>query len=445
MHAGRLFDFLTGLSLKTYYDKSELVNPTGVPYPETLHRELRDSKILIAVINRDWLDRVGELHDEKDWVRYELLEAHPSKGKRFIPIYMGVEPADLAGKLPAVLDFLPDMLSHLCWRIFEEAEKAQLKSLLRASLPGEPLACKVADTPRLELLCDRARAETCFGHVVELQRNSADATGWLLFGETEQAPGEMFERIRAFTLEQHLYRRRFSKPLTVQLQLQEFSEESEIVPDEMLFAILERAANALKVDVPDRPTGLRDILIRKSISLFVFHAVVQVASARQAECWRKRFEELLRQFAPAPTSGDRNAEGAQVVFALALTYPAMHNALLPRLRQRIATASPALGRWLVPHPRAYFEAAFPRHFAGDDEPFTYPTGRLQTSRLRPVNRQHVSDWFGNDLVRGHIRSTGSGKVVLDSFEHRPERPMAEVLIELASLLATQSTAFGAET
>jgi len=428
MQAGRVHDYLREkLRLQVYYDRSEFSNPTGPQFPQTIRNALDECKVVIALINADWLARIHELHDEGDWVRRELLEGHPSRRKTFIPVYINAAPGQLTGKLPAALDFLATSNSQLLWRNFEDPEKSALKALLHKHLPIESAVDKVADSPRLELLCDRTRPEDCFHDAIGRQPEAGVGSGWLLFGERDQSAGDMFERIRGFTLKAHVASQ------MIQLQLQ----DAEPAADAVLEAILKSAAKALSISQPTKLEDLPDALAKKSIQLTVFHAVVDIADARQAERWSQCFGTLLQRLhATRRSSVPGNSAlpaRSNIVFALALVYAPMQRTLLLRLRERIANASPTLKRWFMRHPRSFFETTFPRHFESELEPFTYPPGVLLTSRLRPALRQHVDDWFGDPQVRGHVR--GDSKLdLLRTFDNQSERPMGTVLVDLAALL-----------
>lgn len=435
MQAGRVHDYLLEkLRLKVYYDRSECANPTGLQFPETMKDALNECKVVIALINTDWLTRMGDLHHESDWVRRELLEGHPSRRKTFIPIYINAEPAQLVGKLPAELEFLATANSHLLWRSFEDPEKLALKALLHEYVPVESEAPKVGDLARLELLCDRARPEGCFRHAVERQPEAGIGSGWLLFGERDQAAGDMFERIRSFTLEDH------PGSQMIQLQLQDIGP----VVDAVLDAILKGAKQALSISEP-KLEDLPEALATRSIQLTVFHAVVDIADARQAERWSQCFFSLLERLQARGRTAVRDGAvpaRSRIVLAMALVYSPMQRTLLTVLSKRIAHINPALKRWLVLHPRTFFETKFPRHFNSELEPFTYLLDAPLTSRLRPALRQHVDDWCGDPRVRGHVHAR-SKLNLLSTFDIQSERPMEIVLADLAATLQSADSTVGA--
>lgn len=79
--------------------------PPGDDYRETLVREVRASTVLIAIIGPDWC-RDPRLHDPRDWVRREILEAY-ERGVSVLPVLKGrMTPRLDPAELPAELDRL---------------------------------------------------------------------------------------------------------------------------------------------------------------------------------------------------------------------------------------------------------------------------------------------------------------------------------------------------
>lgn len=423
MQAGRLYDYLrSALRLEVYYDRSERSNPTGMKLAETIGRGLDDCRVVLVLINRDWVERIEELRSENDWVRAELLRA---SSKRVVPLYLDVMPKELVGKLPPDLAFVTTISSHLLWSKFEDSEKEELKAVLKPYLPQCTSVDRYADGNRLELLCDRTHPEDCFRHAIERQDGQAIGTGWLLFGEHEQAASDMFARIRIFTLQAHI------NSQAIPLRLQELRPGS----DAVVQAMLTRAEETQGITRPASLETLAHALGKKSVRMAVFYAVVDVRSAREAERWKACFEDMLKRMS-CPPGG--SGAGCSIVFALALIYRCMPMPFIAGLRRRISGTSSAIARCAMQHPRSYFETEFPRHFDGDLEPFTYPEDGLLTSRLRPVQRQHVDDWYDDPQVRGKV-SGDTRNEVLRRFGRKAQRPMSEVLEDLRKLVQSSTS------
>lgn len=97
-----------------FFDRNQI--KPGDTWPETLRDGLAECNVLLALIDKPWLDHVARLHNETDWVREEIRTALQRPDIRFLPILFG------GAKLPPRYDAntdaprLPAVLSDLVYR-----------------------------------------------------------------------------------------------------------------------------------------------------------------------------------------------------------------------------------------------------------------------------------------------------------------------------------------
>ncbi|MDQ3275012.1 MAG: toll/interleukin-1 receptor domain-containing protein [Actinomycetota bacterium] len=84
--------------------------PPGTRYPDELRAKLDASKVVLAVIQQDWLDRLEEHQHTAgpDWVRYEISTALRT-GKTVIPVLLNDATLPTASELPADMADLVDV------------------------------------------------------------------------------------------------------------------------------------------------------------------------------------------------------------------------------------------------------------------------------------------------------------------------------------------------
>lgn len=90
---------------------SKSIKP-GENFPDALRRAVRSSRVLLAVIGRDWLtardaDGRNALDDEEDWIRRELVEAF-ERGVCVIPVLVDGAPRLSPVALPPALHALAE-------------------------------------------------------------------------------------------------------------------------------------------------------------------------------------------------------------------------------------------------------------------------------------------------------------------------------------------------
>ncbi|MEV1200360.1 toll/interleukin-1 receptor domain-containing protein [Microbispora rosea] len=103
----------------------------GLRYSEALLSAVRQSHVLLALIGQRWLSLRGEdgrslLHDERDWVRREILEALAHK-VRVIPVLVGRRTNSLnAAELPQELAVLAKLQNR---RLYPDDPKPGLQRI----------------------------------------------------------------------------------------------------------------------------------------------------------------------------------------------------------------------------------------------------------------------------------------------------------------------------
>jgi hypothetical protein len=97
-----------------FFDRNQI--KPGDTWPQTLLRGLAEVNVLLALIDKPWLDQVARLEDETDWVREEIRTALQRPDIRFLPILFGG--AQLPKRFDAVTEEprLPAVLSDLLLR-----------------------------------------------------------------------------------------------------------------------------------------------------------------------------------------------------------------------------------------------------------------------------------------------------------------------------------------
>lgn len=96
---------------KLIYRDTPSIAP-GVPFDKDLIAAVRGSEVLLAVMGPKW-DRFPELHDEGDWVRREILEAH-EEGVPIVPVLLGRAAKRVSAEyLPPQLRFLAKVKSWI--------------------------------------------------------------------------------------------------------------------------------------------------------------------------------------------------------------------------------------------------------------------------------------------------------------------------------------------
>jgi hypothetical protein len=423
--AGRIHDFLKTLGYSAFYDKDEKSLPTGAQFPETIRSSIELSKVIIAVIGESWIEQTHRLAEEADWVRNELLYAHPQSSRFFLPIYLSTDPKQLAGQLPPELAFIETTSSRFLWSEFEGEQKAVLLEKLRELLPDPKAADPAADAPNLGLLCDRTPEEGHFVDALRWQEQSRRPPGWLLFGEKDQGQHAIVQRILGFTLTQSPHDKRYREKKDINLHLNE------------LFRSSEQAMNAHILRVAGGDMGVPDVrsyaelyqeFTRRKVAFAMLYSLVYVKSKAQTQWWIERFARLQEQLSPIQSNE------LHVVLVLSISYTERERGF----------------RSLFMQPRdiaRFFKQRYPEHFL-DDTSIAQAGSNLHwpmiTSRLRPAREDHVRDWFTHRLVRNRINGIPK-ESFLHQFERASELPMDAVIEHLDNVMSEhdESTTRGA--
>ncbi|MDM0053549.1 toll/interleukin-1 receptor domain-containing protein [Variovorax sp. J22R115] len=420
--AGRVSDLMRAQGVSHYYDLDPKANQTGEPFPETIASALKACRVVVAVIDRPWLAQAVRLQDPRDWVRQELLAAAPGSGRVLLPIYLNTSPREVSTALPPALAFVGQVNSHFLWQRFEGDQQRLLVDRLRELLPDSPVPEQsVSDVARLELLCDRSRAEAEFERLV--MRTGSDARGWLLLGESDQGHAQLFERIMIYTLKESWSGEFGRRPHGLAVHLNDFANEAlDTIEQHILTALM----NSLGASwTSEWPTALLTLARRPaptSLSLLFIHGSVKLTRAQQVLAWVEHHEKLVRRLRAAYSvhqhdSAAREATSAQsqsplpcIVLALSLEYERTRGAwaqlLSSKAAQRLLGTRPSR---LLPAnaPQRELARLFPHLFQNDDEePVTSPEAEADDvlcRRLLSARADHIRDWCQHAKVRAHIR------------------------------------------
>lgn len=405
-NAGRIFDFLQSHGYSVFYDQDENSLPTGAQFPQTLLQEVESSRIILAVLGKSWIFQKERLHEPKDWVRAELQRANPLTERHFIPIYLGTRPTELysACGLPEDLAFIATANSHCLWDKFEAAEKQALLKLLDDLLPTPSRPTGPGLTAKLELLCDRSQAESCFGRALR-----GNGKGWLLLGDEEQGQHRLFERVECFTLRHPSVKNRYAVTGAISLHLAEYFGRP---IDEIRDHLFQRSADELREAEIAGWEGLRESFKRRQTGMILFWSVVQVKDAKQVDWWDKTFRQLLDAL---PTD---TASSPRIFLALALSYRPVRAGLFSFLRGNVADDLKAR----YPYDLGY----------GANSP-EVAAAPFAISWLFSAQRLDVENWCSNPLVRPYLDSNARA-TSLQPFDDTEEIPMARATHHLAQVL-----------
>ncbi len=159
---------------RSSFRASRSIRP-GTAYPDELLRNVRRSSLFLAVMGPEWT-RFPELHDGKDWVRKEILEALLG-GIPVIPVLVGQETKRLArADLPTELARLADLQSLRLDARNAPADLARIGDLVADMVPFLKAADRVSRPfPGTDIPSDSVRNSTgdVYGTVVQ----SRDITG----------------------------------------------------------------------------------------------------------------------------------------------------------------------------------------------------------------------------------------------------------------------------
>jgi len=406
---------LLSLGFEVFYDNSERANRIGEEFPKTIAAALKACRVIVAVIGTNWIEHIHRLQAPDDWVRLELRHADPQRQRILIPIHIGTTPDHLiTTELPDDLKFIKE-INAWKWHSFEDAEKSVLKARLQFLLPLVPPRSQVSASPRLELLCDRIRAENSFASVLRSVGTEHPQTGWLLFGDTKEAHSAMFDRIRAVTLKRTSISAQYPVCSLIKIQLSAYYGSSTHGISEYIFNELQENLGASEIG---GYAQLRERLTDKRTDLLLLYSIVTADSAKEARWWLTVFTELLRDI----PSGD--PDKPRIVWALAISYDEKATGW-SILRRRGSACR-------------YFAKRFPAHFDADEFSDTVEAAidpPFITTRLRSVKRNHVEDWCDHEHVKPYVE--GRTELAVAPFETSDVKlPMTVVMTHLRKVIDT---------
>jgi hypothetical protein len=409
-NAGRIHDYLQTLGYPSFYDKDEEANPIGGQFPSAITEALRRCKVLIAIIGESWIAQAARLKHADDWVRQELLHASPPTTLLFIPIFFSARPQPLDVALPEALEFVRTA-NHLAWDGFEDAQKITLRDMLQRALPEIRWGKAIADSDRLELLCDRVRAADGFDDALNRRDDLQRPGCWILFGEQGEGQAAIFDRIEAYTLESAHYKERYPQRQLFNLELDEYRGCPE---EEIRARVIRSVAGECGIDSYH---GLYCELSRKGIALSVLFSVVHVTDVADAEWWIERFMQLQKEFPPI------SVPGPQIVLALSISYAEPKPPVLLSFFGRRSRVE------------QFFRARYPDLFLSEDDVVRSGGKRAATvvRRLKSAMEIDVRHWCENRYVKPRIAEFTRDDF-LAQFKTEPLRPMENVMDTLQSVL-----------
>jgi hypothetical protein len=390
-------------------------NTLGRPFPQTIANALKRARVILAVIDSEWIRQADRLNDPKDWVRRELVSADTDPPPHFLPVYIGTGPGKLPAALPADLEFLRDA-NGTVWDTFGDTQKVALLQMLQPMLSG---AATPGVHPQLALLCDRGDAEDLFEHALDRPPVPDRPQGWILFGEENQQHDALFQRIRHYTLERKDYPERYPVRQVFQVQVNHLARKKKLDP--LRARIFSDIGTQLGGAQVANHAQLYEALRRHKVNLCVIYAVVRATSRGVAGRWLKRFARLREEF-PVAAEGDPH-----IVLALSVAYP--RRGLFSLMQHANLTR--------------FFKDRYPSEFVdddeddegGDDESDADAEAGISTlvSRLGPATEDDVKSWRDHIYVRDYIKHVDPDRF-LTPFAFRKERPMATVLMHITSVI-----------
>jgi hypothetical protein len=271
-------------------------------------------------------------------------------------------------------------------------------------------AGRLARLPRLELLCDRADADTGLAQAL-LERPDRRRPGCLiLFGESDQGHAAFLERMIERTLP--LYEEHYANRDACPVYLDYRGERAK----DVALQIFGQGSSYLRVPATTA-IGLYAAVKKRNLDLFVLYCSVNVDTHGEARYWISCFEMILGMFELEP-------DGAQIGLVLSLSY--------------------SRGFWLLRRERdltRFFMNAYPdeypgtRRGAGAVDPIPGVTVR----RLSSVRAQHVGGWCAHPEVQAYINDIDVvRKSLLALFRSDRELPMQTVLEQLKETIRRYS-------
>lgn len=275
----------------------------------------------------------------------------------------------------------------------------------------QSVSAQLAGVPRLELLCDRVRADS--GFRLALERTDRCQPGCLiLFGESDQGQAEYLARMKAYTI--RLWEERYPQREVIKVDLDDYTGDQ---VGEVAAQIFESGAVALKYAPAATAASLYEMVRKRKLDLCLIYSAVRVHTKRQAREWIDCLERIQGMFA-------LQRDGAQIVLALSIEYPR--------------------GFWLLPRGRAmerFFRKSYPDEFREERRGrrrAALPTERpgIAVRRLSPVRQEHVNGWCDHRLVQAHIPDIDVARERLLMLFNKPgkELPMQTVLKKLKEIL-----------
>jgi hypothetical protein len=182
-----------------FFDARRDALDLGEDFTRRIATELAECAVVLAVIGPDWLEAIPRLHDEKDWVRRELVIALSDTRKRVVPLLLGADQRmPEAALLPSVLhplldregmsmdvDGFPHQAEHLVGRVREWLKCPAFSTSYETQLP-------VPDG--LPFLCDRIDQQDALVELLKAAAKTPAMAACVVHGHKSESHDELLER-----------------------------------------------------------------------------------------------------------------------------------------------------------------------------------------------------------------------------------------------------------